>query len=536
MVTEKECNLNIKRIATFCKFWGFLKYYHPSIAAGEINWDSVFINNISLIEKVNSKKGFNLILSDILNSFNYHHVCDSNIERVSNNYDELDNYLWICDTSMFNNFIISKLKELINFKTQFDNYYVQVIPEIGNTKYSNEIEYNDFLPDKNLRLLALSRYWNIINYYFPYKDLMDENWEQVLEYYIPEFIIAYDTLDYHLKVAELSTRINDGHGFVYSSIINKYLGYYSFPYRIDYIDNKTIIKETIFDSLARISDLKICDVILSIDGKPIEEIRCNLKKIIGGSNNNSKEKFINEFIFNSSQDSIKLIINRNNDTIEVIEKKYILYEFYEKIEQEKLAKIKVLQFYNNQIAYVNLGFLYPNDVDSIMKLAVNSKAIIFDIREYPHNTLYKISNYLNPIGVEFVKFVTPDLDYPGTFKIEPGYKVGPEGYNNDYYKGKVFVLINENTKSHGEFTVMALQTAPDVTLIGSPTAGADGNISQVILPGKIYCMFSGIGVIYPDGRITQRKGISPDVYVYPTLNGIKEGRDEVLEKALEILD
>ena len=49
-------------------------------------------------------------------------------------------------------------------------------------------------------------------------------------------------------------------------------------------------------------------------------------------------------------------------------------------------------------------------------------------------------------------------------------------------------------------------------------------------------MISGIGVYYPDGTNTQRIGIVPDIWVEPTINGIKQGKDEVLKKAIEIIE
>ncbi|PWT85685.1 MAG: hypothetical protein C5B56_13655 [Proteobacteria bacterium] len=53
---------------------------------------------------------------------------------------------------------------------------------------------------------------------------------------------------------------------------------------------------------------------------------------------------------------------------------------------------------------------------------------------------------------------------------------------------------------------------------------------------RLRTMISGIGVFYPDKRPTQRVGIVPDREVKPTIVGIRDGRDEVLEAALrEIL-
>ena len=81
---------------------------------------------------------------------------------------------------------------------------------------------------------------------------------------------------------------------------------------------------------------------------------------------------------------------------------------------------------------------------------------------------------------------------------------------------------------------MVLQAAyKKVTIIGSQTAGADGDITGIKLPGGIQTAFSGHGIHYPDGRPTQGIGIVPDMKISPTIKGIKEGRDEVLERAIE---
>jgi C-terminal processing protease CtpA/Prc len=112
----------------------------------------------------------------------------------------------------------------------------------------------------------------------------------------------------------------------------------------------------------------------------------------------------------------------------------------------------------------------------------------------------------------------------------PELKVGKT--NPDYFKGKIVIIVNETTLSQAEYTTMAFSTAPNVTIIGSTTAAADGDVSQIVLPGGVRTGISGIGVYYPDGRETQQVGIIPDIEAKPTIAGIAQGRDEVLEKAL----
>ena len=108
--------------------------------------------------------------------------------------------------------------------------------------------------------------------------------------------------------------------------------------------------------------------------------------------------------------------------------------------------------------------------------------------------------------------------------------------NKEYFKGKVIILVNEITQSQAEYTTMALRVAPNATVLGSTTAGADGNVSQFTLPGGINTMISGIGVYYPDGKETQRIGMIPDIVIKPTIKGIKQDSDELIEKAIELIN
>src|SRR5439155_676031 len=92
--------------------------------------------------------------------------------------------------------------------------------------------------------------------------------------------------------------------------------------------------------------------------------------------------------------------------------------------------------------------------------------------------------------------------------------------------------IDEVTQSQAEYTTMAFRTAAGAIVIGSTTAGADGDVSTVPLPGGLSSLISGLGVFYPDMRPTQRVGIIPDIEVRPTIDGIRAGRDELIEEAI----
>ena len=211
-------------------------------------------------------------------------------------------------------------------------------------------------------------------------------------------------------------------------------------------------------------------------------------------------------------------------------KRYYFSDFSYRV-SNKSPKWEILK---GNIGYVDMGLLEIPDVAAMIKSLMKCKAIILDVRNYPKGTMDEISNYLNSEPRPYAKFTLPDLAYPGKYYWLKGDSSGR--HNKSPYQGQVVLLVNEHTQSHAEFTVMALQTADNATVIGSQTAGADGNIIPFELVGGIKTRISGIGVYYPDGRETQRIGLVPDIEVKPTVEGIRNGKDEVLEKALEYIE
>jgi C-terminal processing protease CtpA/Prc len=80
---------------------------------------------------------------------------------------------------------------------------------------------------------------------------------------------------------------------------------------------------------------------------------------------------------------------------------------------------------------------------------------------------------------------------------------------------------------------MFFDAVAPLTFIGSPTAGANGDITDTILPGNIQLLFSGQEIRHADGRPLQRVGIQPHIPSAPTLAGLRAGRDDVLDRAIE---
>jgi C-terminal processing protease CtpA/Prc len=187
-----------------------------------------------------------------------------------------------------------------------------------------------------------------------------------------------------------------------------------------------------------------------------------------------------------------------------------------------------------EIAYLKLSSIKAADLPAYFERAKNTKGMIIDIRNYPAEFVpFALGAYFATRPTPFVSFTHADLANPGAFQFSEGPLIAPGPV---HYGGKIVILVDETSQSQAEYTAMALRAMPDSTVVGSTTAGADGNVSSILLPGQLSTMISGLGVFYPDHRPTQRIGIVPDVVVKPTIPGLAAGRDEVLESSVHLID
>ncbi|HAW89124.1 MAG TPA: peptidase S41, partial [Gemmatimonadetes bacterium] len=188
---------------------------------------------------------------------------------------------------------------------------------------------------------------------------------------------------------------------------------------------------------------------------------------------------------------------------------------------------ETFQLLSDEVAYLKLSSVVAADVANYVNAAADADVLVVDIRNYPSAFMvFALGGRLVTEPTEFARFTIGDASNPGAFSWTFPLTLAPLQPN---FSGAVVILVDETSLSQAEYTTMALQAAPNTIVVGSTTAGADGNVSGIPLPGGITTLISGIGVFYPDGTPTQRIGIVPDLEVSPTIAGIREGRDEVLE-------
>lgn len=515
-----------QKLESLCRVWGFLKYYHPHVAKGNLNWDQQLFKKINELEGINNKEALNDVYSRWIESLGKVNECTECLQETDKTYF-LKNFdlNWIDNSNIFTRATSQKLHYIENNRSIGNNHYLGK----GGRKifFRNENSYGSEFSSKQISLLELFRYWNYVEYFFPYKYETDQNWNDVLTEMIPKFLNINNNQDYQLTLAELVTKTDDSHAFLFSPLISLHLyGNRKLPVEYSYAEGKLVITKINNNRFHEKTLFMIGDVIYDVNGKTIPQMVNFLGKYVPASNSWGKVNKIKSKLLFSSRDSLSVKLERNGQNLEIIAKTYLLKDIM-------MAKIPASQKWKfldeeKKIGYVNMGILTKDDINEMYKDLKTTESIIFDSRNYPKLTILPLSELLLPQSTTYYQFNFPETTYPGKFYSRKN-NIGVK--NPDYYKGDVIVLVDENTQSQAETTTMMFKQHPKAKVIGSNTSGANGDVIRFKLAGLDTC-FTGLGAYYPDGRETQRIGIIPDILIKPTVAGIKNGKDEVLERAL----
>jgi len=522
----------VKRLKDLARVWGFLKYNHPNIAKGLFNMDAELFRLMpSVIAPCNDNS-------------NADHAIRSFIEKLGK-IEETPNlttsnrplkmkadYTWI-DQLDYSTEIKEALRSFAERRYQLASHYYISTNKIGVPSFNEQSYPYAPLEDVGFRLLALFRYWNIVQYYSPYRYLIQNNWDLVLEEAIKDMVEAKTEMDVSKILLRLCASTEDSHAMIFQNkmSLRGFYGRRAVPVTLGFIERKAVVLSLPDDERFENVDLQVGDVIKSLNDTLVED-RVNLfRPYTGASNEDGILRNIARHLLCTNDTIVKIRIDRDGHDTVIIADTYPIQEFSTQSSKED----SVFRILPHQIAYLNHGWLMNSDLPRLWNSIQGCRGLIIDMRNYQKEShLDEVSHYLMPNSRPFAKFTHSSIDSAGSFWFTPNRVAGIE--NSDFFKGPVVILVNEMTQSSSEFHAMAYQQAPNTWTIGSQTAGADGNITMVQLPFDYKVILTGLGVYYPNDDETQQVGIHLDQKVKPTLDGIRAGKDELLERAVEYIN
>jgi peptidase S41-like protein len=522
----------IDNLVTLGKVWGFVKYHHPGVTGGTIDWDAELLRVIPVVLSANGRTAANAAISRWLEELGPPQPCSICASLPADLAIKPDTN-WIHNERSLGHELSARLIEIYrNRSVAREQRYVSLVPGVGNPIFRNENSYSESpLPDADVRLLALYRFWNMIAYWYPYRDLISENWDNVLREFVPKLWSANDALSYRLTLMTLVARIRDGHANLWSALADRPpAGSYYVPVKVRFVEGRFVVTGYLDSLRGPATGLRPGDVILAVRGVSVDSLTKVVSPYYGASNEPSRLREIANALTRGPPGTERMRIERDGLVSEVEATRVpLLSTDLDAMSTHDLAGT-AFQLLTPDVAYLKLSAVSSAAISEHIKMAEGTKVFVIDIRNYPKSfVVFALGNHLVTAQTDFARFTHGDLGNPGAFEWTAPVGLRPSAPT---YQGQVVILVDETSQSQAEYTAMAFRSAPHALVVGSTTAGADGNVSPIPLPGGLRAMITGIGVFYPDRRPTQRIGIIPDLVVRPTIAGIREGRDEVLEAAV----
>ena len=163
---------------------------------------------------------------------------------------------------------------------------------------------------------------------------------------------------------------------------------------------------------------------------------------------------------------------------------------------------------------------------------VAARGLVFDLRGYPRMPPAFLAR-LADRPVQSAQFDAPIYLRPGQQGVtyhSGGWNMAPVAPS---FTDNVAFITNGSAISFAE-SVLGLVAANRLAdIVGEPSAGANGNVSSFLVPGGYRLLWTAMRVVNRDGSQHHLKGVQPNIPTRRTLAGVRAGRDELLERALE---
>jgi len=386
-------------------------------------------------------------------------------------------------------------------------------------------------PNKEYRILAAARVWAVFHYFHPYRHLYDRDWDAVLVEFLQKMAAAQNAREYHLAIAEMVAHTQDTHDRVTSKELSSFYGTAAPPVELRWIENRPVITR-----VRIVESISPGDEVTKIDGEPYQKRAAELEKHTAASTRQSMMSRVMQSLLSGDPGStVRLTVRTGNSPEREVE-----------LKRESIAWLRplrtgeVIRLIKPKIGYVDLERLPIARVDEMFEKLKDTDAIIMDMRGYPQGTAWSIAPRLSekpePVAAQFRRNLVMANNESEAGIVTLLFEQRLPATSKPLYRGRTVMLIDERAISQSEHSGLFYRRANVTVFIGSPTTGANGDVTWFTAPGGIRVSFSGHDVRWPDGKQLQRVGLTPDIAAHPTIESIRSGSDEVLERAVAYLE
>lgn len=383
-------------------------------------------------------------------------------------------------------------------------------------------------PSRELRMLAAIKAWAVIDVFSPYRSLIAD-WDAAFRRAMPGVAGAPDAAAYLRAMRELGAATGDGHVSVRRNNDDPRR---PAPLTVRLVEGRPVVVALGDADAVKPSGIRVGDEIVRVDGRPVADWKAELTPLTSGSTAEARAQVVvGEMLRGPAGTAVELEVvgadgRRRTATLARLTtgRSPRPGSHYRRIGAD--------------IGYADLTQLTVDEVASMFVWLASTRGLILDMRGYPKSTAWAIAPHINVRKARHgALFFRPVVGPPTAWRDRDAYRFFQILPTADVplYRGTIVVLIDDRAISQAEHSCLFFKEAAPVTFIGSPTHGANGDATVLRLPGGLRMTFTGQEVRHVNGAQLQQVGIQPHIVVRPTLAGVRAGRDEVLERALQYL-
>ncbi|MBS1686545.1 MAG: hypothetical protein JSS76_17535 [Bacteroidetes bacterium] len=371
------------------------------------------------------------------------------------------------------------------------------------------------------RVLLIARFWTIMRYMAPDRRADAARWDSVLMHTLHcerdvHTRAAFDTL-----LLQLSAQTEDPHSSIFGGAIGWLGEKFSPPIDIAWIDSGYYISAAYDSAYTRY----IGSHISAINGQPVQDFITSQERYIAGKGQAYISLHISSiYLLPGDSGSTLQLSLQNGERIRLV--RSLPYDMYMAQKRESQKHDEQTGLSRDSILYINLH--HPVRKSWLRKQLKLAKATILDIRQYPDWSNANILPYFLDKKAPGCKSMFADLKhlaldetYAQRWPARAGHPV------------RIFILITESTISRSEYFAAILKTYNSTAcLVGRQTVGAMGEFLYVPMYGDLSTGFT-FGEVTFEGRSYFKKGLTPDLVVYPQPEDLHAGHDRLLDAAME---
>ena len=377
--------------------------------------------------------------------------------------------------------------------------------------------------DRAVRIAGIILAWNIFQHFYPYFDVVQTDWPKALR---EALISAADDKDagaFLVTLHRLVVALHDGHGNADHPIFAPTV---TLPVAWDWVEESLVVTGIGVGAEA----LKLGDVVVSIDGEPAAEFLASKLALVSGATPQWRiNRALRSVLAGDPGDEVELKVRAGTDAPRKVK---LTRKEGPPIRETRPEPIAELQ---PGIYYVDLDRVTDALFSVVLPKLAEAKGVIFDLRGYPNRIGSGFLQHLTDKPLQSAHFEIPTITRPdrkGWTYVDSRWDLKPMAPR---LKGKIAFLVGSGSISYAESVVGIVEHYKLAEIVGSPTAGTNGNINPITLPGGFRLVWTGMRVTRHDGKPHHGHGIEPTVPVSRTVEGITANRDEVLEKAIEVV-